>query len=618
MVAVSSAVVTREKKEDEDSRKPPVSGFNLILMNLGFFGVQFSFGLTTSAINPLFMLIGANPHDLPILNIAGPITGLIIQPLIGAISDRTWTDRWGRRKPYIIGGAITCVIVLALFPFVSVLWVAVLGLWLLDAGNNTSMEPYRALLSDRLPKAQLARGFLTQAMFVGGGAVLANLSLFFLQGMIVGEMYNGVPYWMLVCFTMGVVVIVATMLISMLRTKEIKPTETELAAMATAPKGLVGAVREIASAVKDMPIAMHKIGVSFMFQWYAMFIYWQFVAVSLGESLFKADPVTGGKAWDETIGWTGLVNATYAIVTMIAALFLIRFCQKFGAKRLHATCLTIGGAGLIALSQASAHWMSIVPMIGLGIAWASIVGIPSLMVVSMVPKERTGVYLGILNMMIVVPMLIESVTFGWIFEHLLGGKGANAILLAGVLFGLGAISMLWVNDPDKRDESPIVPIGAKRKLSVYDRVIVGTDGTPTSVYAVDRAADVAASSEARLIVVSAYSSEAGPHTTAAVNVHRDLHGEAAAKTALARSITTDLAEDMRHIEQRAVAGSPAQVLMNTAAQSPASLIVVGNRGLGAVDGQLLGSVPGEVVKNATCDVLVVQTSAIDDRNLDMA
>lgn len=114
MVAVSSAVVTREKKEDEDSRKPPVSGFNLILMNLGFFGVQFSFGLTTSAINPLFMLIGANPHDLPILNIAGPITGLIIQPLIGAISDRTWTDRWGRRKPYIIGGAITCVIVLAL------------------------------------------------------------------------------------------------------------------------------------------------------------------------------------------------------------------------------------------------------------------------------------------------------------------------------------------------------------------------------------------------------------------------------------------------------------------------------------------------------------------------
>src|SRR5580765_4804958 len=227
-----------------------MSGGSILLMNLGFFGVQFSFGLTQSAVNPMFLLIGADPHQLPILNIAGPITGLVIQPLIGAISDRTWTDRWGRRKPFIIGGAITCVIVLALFPFVSVLWLAVLGLWLLDAGNNTSMEPYRALLSDRLPKSQITRGFLTQSMFTGAGAVLANLSLFFLQGAITGSASNGVPYWMITCFMMGVVVIMATMLVSMLRTKEIKPTDAELAEMAKAPKGVVGAVKEVAHAVK--------------------------------------------------------------------------------------------------------------------------------------------------------------------------------------------------------------------------------------------------------------------------------------------------------------------------------------------------------------------------------
>src|SRR6476469_2724686 len=162
-------------------RKPLMSGPAILMMNLGFFGVQFSFGLTQSAVNPLFLLIGAREDQLPILNLAGPVTGLIIQPLIGAISDRTWSPRWGRRRPFVTGGAILCAIILAAFPFVGFLWLGVLCFWLLDAGNNTSMEPYRAFISDRLPKSQLARGFLTQSMFTGAGAVLANLSLFLLQ-----------------------------------------------------------------------------------------------------------------------------------------------------------------------------------------------------------------------------------------------------------------------------------------------------------------------------------------------------------------------------------------------------------------------------------------------------
>src|SRR3712207_4677567 len=178
--------------------KPLMSTSAILMMNLGFFGVQFSFGLTQSAVNPLFLLIGAEPEQLPILNLAGPVTGLIIQPLIGAISDRTWSPRWGRRRPFVTAGAILCAIILAAFPFVGVLWLAVICFWLLDAGNNTSMEPYRALISDRLPKSQLARGFLTQSMFTGAGAVLANLSLFGLQKVSALEKTagNGVPYWM--------------------------------------------------------------------------------------------------------------------------------------------------------------------------------------------------------------------------------------------------------------------------------------------------------------------------------------------------------------------------------------------------------------------------------------
>ena len=190
---------------------------------------------------------------------------------------------------------------LFLFPFVSVLWVGVLCLWLLDAGNNTSTEPYRALLSERLPDSQVARGFLTQSMFTGAGAVLANLSLFILRRPSSATRATVCRTGCRACFMIGTVVILVTMLVAMLRTKELKPSAELLAEIDAAPKGLGAAVTDIAVVVKDMPVAMHKIGVAFLFQWYAMFIYWQFLAVSLGESIFNADPETGGEAWDQAI-----------------------------------------------------------------------------------------------------------------------------------------------------------------------------------------------------------------------------------------------------------------------------------------------------------------------------
>src|SRR3954466_2080531 len=411
--------------------KPLMSGRALLMMNLGFFGVQFSFGLTQSAVNPLFLLIGASPDELPILNLAGPVTGLLIQPLIGAISDRTWHPRWGRRRPFITAGALLCAVILFVFPFVGILWLAVICFWLLDIGNNTSMEPYRAFISDRLPKSQLARGFLTQSMFTGAGAVLANLSLFLLQKVTALEATagNGVPYWMYVCFMIGTVCILLTVLTAMARTKELTPSDDELEEMRNAPKGLHHAVKEIADAVRVMPKAMHKIGVVFVFQWYAMFIYWQFLAVSLGETVFNATPEQGGPAWDDAIAWSGLENGAYNFVTMVSALFLVGFSVRIGAKRVHAIALGLAAVALVWLSNISNQYLALVPMIGLGIFWASAVGVPYLMVASMVPAKRTGVYMGILNMMIVVPMLVQTVTFGWIFTHLLDSKGTNAITL---------------------------------------------------------------------------------------------------------------------------------------------------------------------------------------------
>ena len=599
-------------------RKPLLSGPAILMMNLGFFGVQFSFGLTQSAVSPLFLLIGAKPEQLPILNLAGPVTGLVIQPLIGAISDRTWHPRWGRRRPFITAGAILCSIILFLFPFVGVLWLAVVCFWLLDAGNNTSMEPYRAFISDRLPRSQLARGFLTQSMFTGAGAVLANVSLFLLQKVSALDQTasNGVPYWMYTVFWIGTICILVTVLTAMARTKELTPSDEELEEIRTAPKGVGNAVREISDAVRAMPVAMHKIGLVFAFQWYAMFIYWQFLAVSIGETIFNATPEAGGPAWDDAIAWSGLMNGAYNFVTMVSALFLVGIAQRIGAKRVHAAALGLAAVALFWLARIDNQYLALIPMIGVGIFWASAVGVPYLMVASMVPAKRTGVYMGILNMMIVVPMLIETVTFGWIFNHLLDNKGSNAIAVAGVLMALGGVAMLWVNPPDEADESPIMPLGSKRSITVYERVVVGSDGTAPSLYTVDRAAEVAQAAQARLVVVTAYR-DADPNTAAGhvEGSHRELYGAEAARRALDQSVTELTRERARAIDQRLVAGDPAQALLDTVGANPANLIVVGNRGLGASEGQLLGSVPREVVKNAVCDVLVVQTSALDEDRL---
>ena len=593
--------------------KPPLTQMNILVMTLGFFGNSFGFGIVFSAVNPLFLFIGADPHDLPILNIAGPITGLIIQPLIGATSDKTWHDRWGRRKPYIIGGALLAAIILIIFPFVGVLWAAVVCLWLLDIGNNTTAEPYRAFLADRLPKNQLARGFLTQSFYAGLGSVLANLAIFVFQKFITGEGSNGLPYWMYVCFFLGTASILVTIFISMFRgPKEIAPDAEELAEIRAAPKGLGAAVKDIASAVRTMPVAMHKIGLAFMFQWYAMFIYWQFVAVSIGQTAFGADPETGGEAWETAVSWTGLMNAGYNFFTMLSALFLIAWVQRMGAKKVLAATIGLAAISLVALSQIGNQYLALLPMIGLGIGWAAMIGLPSMMVSTLVPKKQMGTYLGILNMMIVVPMLIQTVTFGWIYQNLLNDSGPAAILLAGVLLGLAALSMLWVNPPPEDEESSLIPLGAPREIkSVYNDVIVGSDGPPTSLVTVGHAAGLAQAAEARLVVVTAYDEAPKEEGDFNTSTRQLVHGRSAAEAALRASVdavTVGGDNRIKSFDERIVAGRPAQALLEAAGSNPKNLIVVGNRGLDAADGNLLGSVPAEVVQNAVCNVLIVQTT----------
>ena len=426
-------------------QKPLMDMRQILLMNFGFFGIQYSFGMQQTAINPIFQFIGANAHDLPILNLAGPVTGLLIQPIIGALSDRTWSPRWGRRKPFFLIGAIGCSICLFLFPFVSALWMAVLLLWLLDASNNTAMEPYRAFIADKLPPSQLGKGFLAQSFFTGFGITLANLSLFVFQNLIDGATEAGIPYWVVGSFMLGSVCSIGSVLISVLTTPEIPPTEAELKALREKKGSALGFVREIWDAIVEMPVELRKLGLVYLFQWYAMMCYWQFVTLSMAKSVWGTTDAHS-EGFKEAVGWTGLINGWYNIVTFMIAFSLVAFARRRGAKFVHMTCLLLASAGLLIFPHLTNKYLLFIPIIGLGIAWASIMGGPYMMAVRMIPSTRYGVYMGIINMMIVIPMLIQSVTFGWIYANLLGDDPGNAILFAAAFLAIAAVLMLWLKE----------------------------------------------------------------------------------------------------------------------------------------------------------------------------
>jgi maltose/moltooligosaccharide transporter len=409
-------------------------------------------------VNPVYEFLGADPHDLPILNLAGPITGLLIQPLIGALSDRTWSPRWGRRKPFFLIGAIGCSICLFLFPFVTAVWMAVLLLWLLDASNNTAMEPYRAFIADKLPPSQLGKGFLAQSFFTGLGITLANISLFVFQKLIEGATQAGIPYWVVGSFMLGAVCSIGSVLISVLRTPEIPPTEEELRALRAKKGGLVPAVKEIGEAIWDMPPQFRKLALVYFFQWYGMVCYWQFIALSIAQSAFP--PTPEGK--EEAVAWTGLVNGWYNIVTFCVAFSLVAFAKKRGAKLVHCVCLLLAATGLMIVPSITNKYLIFIPIIGLGIAWASIMGVPYIMAVRMIPSTRFGVYMGIINMMIVIPMLIQSLTFGAIYQNLLGDNPNNAIRFAAVFLGIAGLLMLWIKEPPivrDVDDVAYMPVG---------------------------------------------------------------------------------------------------------------------------------------------------------------
>jgi len=435
-------------------KKPLLTFSQIINMNVGFLGIQYSFGLQQSAVNPIYDFLGANPDEIPFLNLAGPLTGLLVQPIIGAMSDRTWSPRFGRRKPFFLIGAIMCSLALLIYPFSSSLWMAAGLLWILDVGNNTAMEPYRAFIADKLDATQQPTGFQAQSFFTGLGQTLSNLSLFIFPLIFIGKT-GSLPTWVYASFFLGSVCSIGSIWWSTKTTSEIPPTDEELKEIKKNPLSIFSPFTDILGAILDMPKVMWQLALVYLFQWYALFCYWQNSSKSIALTVFHTTPKDNPQLYGEAVGWTGLVNGWYNIVMFLVAFSLVYFAKKYSPKLVHAFCLVLAGLGFLAFSQIENKYLLFPAITGFGIGWASMMGIPYLMIISAIPKERYGVYMGIINMMIAIPMLIQTLTFGYILRTFLNNDPSKAIAFGGVLLLIAAVVTMLMKSEKISDSMEI-------------------------------------------------------------------------------------------------------------------------------------------------------------------
>jgi maltose/moltooligosaccharide transporter len=446
-------------------KKAKLNFWQIWNMNFGFFGIQFSFGLQQSNMSAIYKYLGADEASLPMLWLAGPITGLLIQPIVGAISDGTWSPKFGRRKPFFLIGALISSFALLLMPFSTTIFMAASLLWILDAANNLAMEPYRAFVADKLDEKQQSLGFLMQSFFTGLGITLANFTPAILVSIgilaLSDKMENGIPTYTYWAFFIGAAASVLSVLISVLTTKEYPPTPEELEVIKQKKKEplfkTVGL--DIVEAFKTMPPTMKQLIPVKFFTWYAMFCYWQYITSTLSITLFDTtDQASEGFSKAQLL--TGSLNGTYNIICFIVAFMMVPLALKIGAKGVHMMALLIGGIGLLSipflndtdilfhLYNPFGETIQVTTIFlysfGLGIAWASMMAMPYQLLASSIPKEKTGIYMGIFNMFIVIPMGIQVVTMQYFVYDLLGNNPVNVINLAGVFLIIGAVLTMFI------------------------------------------------------------------------------------------------------------------------------------------------------------------------------
>jgi maltose/moltooligosaccharide transporter len=427
-------------------QKPRLSFGQIWNMSFGFLGIQFGWGLQLANMSPIYKYLHAEESTLPYLWLAGPITGLLIQPIIGSMSDRTW-NRLGRRRPYFLVGAILASVALFLMPDSSALWMAAGLLWILDASINITMEPFRAFVADKLPEEQRTLGFVMQSWFIGIGQTLANaLPYLFTALGVVGVMATGIPLSVEYSFKIGAIVFLVAVVWTVITTKEYPPEDMEaFARLRAEKKGCLGGFAEIASSLAEMPATMKQLAVVQFFTWFALPCMWQFFGIAIAHHVFGA-PDEKSPLFAQGTEFGGLCFAVYNVVCFLIAFELPWLVEKTSRKTVHMIALICGGLGLISVLFITNKWMLFASMAGVGIAWASILSMPYVMLSTAVPPARMGVYMGVFNLFIVIPQIVMSLLVPNIFNNLLGGDARNAVVLGGISLLVAAATVLIVRD----------------------------------------------------------------------------------------------------------------------------------------------------------------------------
>lgn len=437
--------------------KQRLSFWQIWNMSFGFFGIQFGFALQNGNASRILGAFGADVEHLSYFWLAAPLTGMIIQPIIGHYSDRTWT-KLGRRRPYFLAGAIIASIALMFMPnadlLVSVLPALYVGagiLMVMDASFNVAMEPFRALVADLLPSDQRTLGFAIQTFLIGLGAVLGSwlpyiFAEFFHIAKTVPSGESGVPDNVTYSFYVGGITFLIAILITVFTTKEYPPTQEQVdEEKATAGAGL----KSIFNDFGTMPKTMKQLGFVQFFSWFALFSMWVFTTPAIATHVYGLD-VTDTKSalYQDAGNWVGIIFGVYNGVSALYALFLPAIANKIGRKATHSLSLIAGGLGLISIYFIHDPNFLIVSMIGVGMAWASILAMPYAILAGSIPMKKMGVYMGIFNFFITFPQIVNGVIGGSIVKYLYGSQAIYSIVMAGVFFIIAAFCVRFVEDKD--------------------------------------------------------------------------------------------------------------------------------------------------------------------------
>lgn len=481
-------------------RKPTLTFWQIWNMCFGFLGIQFGFALQNANASRIFQTLGADMDQVPGLWIAAPLTGLLVQPVVGYLSDRTWT-RLGRRRPYFLIGAILAALALFVMPNSPALWIAAGTLWILDASINVAMEPFRAFVGDQLPSQQRASGYAMQSFFIGTGAIVASLLPWLLAkaGVANTAAEGQVPETVRYAFYVGGVVLLSAIGWTVLRTREYPPQvlasfEPEpvappqsfaesvpwrgalvwlvaglgfavlvaargwdrmlyvLAGMAVAYGALSllarilpaqGMLPTVLADMRRMPLAMRRLAVVQFFSWFALFAMWIYTTAAVAGTFYGSeDPASA--AYNEGANWVGVLFAAYNGFAALAAIVIAWLARRIGLRATHALNLCLGAAGLLSfLLLRDPQWL-LLSMLGVGFAWASILSLPYAMLSDSLPSAKMGVYMGIFNFFIVIPQLVAASLLGFLLKHFFGGQPLWALALGGASLLVAAASVLWV------------------------------------------------------------------------------------------------------------------------------------------------------------------------------